>query len=71
MATLKDIDIRPEILKLVEERMALGAKKYGGPISIDDKRDFGLETLEELLDAIVYLTIKILQIRYKLNGKPK
>tara|TARA_R100000315_G_C5230484_1_gene141514 strand:- start:353 stop:562 length:210 start_codon:yes stop_codon:yes gene_type:complete len=65
------LDIRPEILKLVKERMALGAKKYGGPISINDKRDFGLETLEELLDAIVYLTIKILQIRNKLNDKKR
>jgi len=71
MATLKDIDIRDEILKLVKERMALGADRYGGPISISDKRDFGLEALEELLDAIVYITILTIQIRYKLNGKPK
>ena len=38
---------------------------------LNDKRDFGLETLEELLDAIVYLTIKILQIRNKLNDKKR
>ena len=58
------------MLKL-EERMELGAKKYGAPIPINDKRDFLEETLEEALDATIYLTAFLIQIKHGINNDKK
>ena len=47
--------INEEVIQLIKERLDAGAKKYGEEILIDDKREFVVETLEEILDACVYL----------------
>ena len=65
MATLKDIDIRQDLVKKIQERLLLGADRYGGPLPLNDGRNFREETLEELLDAIIYLTAYLIQITYK------
>jgi hypothetical protein len=45
-----------EILCRIAERLARGAKQYGG--DFDDKpRDWNAEALEEMLDCSVYLTM--------------
>ena len=57
--------INEEIVTLIQERLDVGAKKYGEEILVDDKRDFIIETLEELLDSCVYLACKIIQLKEK------
>ena len=52
-------------MELIKSRLAAGAKKYGEEILIDDKRDFVIETLEEMLDSCVYLACKIIQLKKK------
>ena len=65
MATLKDIDIRQDLVKKIQERLLLGADRYGGPLPLNDGRNFKQETLEELLDAIIYITAYLIQIIHK------
>ena len=55
--------INEEVLSLIKTRLDVGAKKYGEEILINDKREFIHETLEELLDACVYLSCKIIQLK--------
>tara|TARA_R110002020_G_scaffold230845_5_gene442003 strand:- start:823 stop:1035 length:213 start_codon:yes stop_codon:yes gene_type:complete len=68
---MDSLDIRKELINRVEERLRLGADKYGGPIPINDDRDFLEETLEEVLDAIIYLTAKLIQIKHGINNDKK
>lgn len=49
-----------ETIALLAERIEFGAGKYG-PIHVDSSRDWVKETREEVLDASVYLTWKIMQ----------
>lgn len=49
-----------ETIALLAERIEFGAGKYG-PIHVDSARDWVKETREEVLDASVYLTWKIMQ----------
>tara|TARA_R100000234_G_scaffold38018_1_gene22475 strand:+ start:9716 stop:9928 length:213 start_codon:yes stop_codon:yes gene_type:complete len=65
------LDIRKKIVSKIEERMELGAKRYGAPIPINDKRDFLEETLEEALDATIYLTAFLIQIKHGINNDKK
>ena len=44
-----------KILDLIQDRLELGAKKYGKPNMVSDGRDFVKESLEEILDCCVYV----------------
>ncbi len=59
--------INEEVMKKIKSRLDEGAKKYGEEILIDDDREFVNEALEELLDACVYISCKIIQIENKLK----
>lgn len=51
-----------EILTSIAERLAMGAKQYGG--DFDDKpREWVAEALAENLDGLVYLTMALHQVR--------
>ena len=50
-----------KIIKLISERIEKGKKEYADEINPHDGRDWELETLEELLDACVYLATAILK----------
>ena len=52
-----------KILELIEERLELGAKKYGKPNMTSDGRDFLQESLEEILDCCVYVCGKLIEIK--------
>ena len=52
-----------KIKKMINERIDIGAKKYGDHIDINDGRDWLKESLEELLDCIVYVVCEIMQIK--------
>ena len=55
------------ILKMIEKRLDIGAKKYKSDEPLDDGRDFIRETLEELLDACVYLSGELLKLSDKVD----
>ena len=54
-----------KILKLIEQRLLLGEKKYGHQNVANDGRDFIKESLEEALDCSVYLAAKLIEITNK------
>ena len=51
-----------KILKLIEQRLLLGEKKYGNENVTNDGRDFLKESLEEALDCCVYLAARLLEL---------
>ena len=54
-----------KILKLIEQRLLIGEKKYGHQNVINDGRDFIKESLEEALDCSVYLAARLLELDEK------
>lgn len=48
---------------MISDRLDLGQSKYKQDVPLDDDRDFVQETLEELLDACVYLSAQILRVK--------
>ena len=54
-----------EILKLIEQRLRIGEKKYGHQNVVNDGRDFLKESLEEALDCCVYLAARLLELDEK------
>tara|TARA_R100001244_G_C5141960_1_gene128052 strand:+ start:226 stop:597 length:372 start_codon:yes stop_codon:yes gene_type:complete len=56
-------DVYLEIIISIQKRLNAGAKKYGGEMRIDDKRDWLDEAIEEALDNCVYLTATMITIR--------
>ena len=54
-----------KILKLIEQRLLIGEKKYGHQNVINDGRDFLKESLEEALDCCVYLAARLLELDEK------
>ena len=54
-----------KILKLIEERLLIGERKYGHENVINDGRDFEREALEEALDCAVYLAAKLIELQDK------
>mgnify|MGYP003125780799 FL=1 len=61
--------INEEIQKRIQDRLDLGAKKYGDTISLDDKRDMIEEGLEECLDLSIYLSCELIKIQHKKHEK--
>ena len=54
-----------KIIKLVRERLEIGAKKYGHENVVSNDRDFIKEALEEVLDCMVYASCKLIEIKEK------
>ena len=52
-----------EILSMIKERLEKGKREYNEELDIHDGRDWVEEALEEVLDGLVYLTAKLLQIK--------
>ena len=62
---MKTKRINEEVLNLIKNRLDAGADKYGEEILVTDKRDFIVESLEEILDTCVYLACKLIQLNEK------
>ena len=60
-----------QILKLIEERLLIGEKKYGNENVTNDGRDFLKESLEEALDCSVYLAALLIEINSKKKRRNK
>ena len=54
-----------KVLQAVEERLNIGQVKYGQDIPVDDGRDWLQESIEEVLDTVVYLTNYLLILKEK------
>ena len=59
-----------KILKLIEQRLLIGERKYGHQNIINDGRNFLKESLEEALDCAVYLAALLIELDDK-NKKDK
>ena len=58
-------NMNERILKLIQERLEEGQRKYGHENVEHDGRDFTTEALEEALDCAVYLAAKLIEIQTK------
>tara|TARA_R100001594_G_scaffold87052_1_gene121454 strand:- start:12648 stop:12866 length:219 start_codon:yes stop_codon:yes gene_type:complete len=56
-----------KILTLIKERLDLGYKRYGKTADelIDTGRDFEQEALEEVLDCMVYVSARLIELQDK------
>ena len=52
-----------KIVELIEERLEKGKREYDEELNPFDGRDWIKETLEEVADALVYITAKLIQIK--------
>ena len=52
---------------MISDRLDLGQSKYNQDVPLEDGRDFVQETLEELLDACVYLSAQILRVKNRIK----
>ena len=52
-----------KILKLIQERLEEGERKYGHENVETDDRDFIVEALEEILDCSVYIAAKLIEVQ--------
>jgi hypothetical protein len=51
-----------KIIELIQQRLDIGKREYGEQLDVFDGGDWEKETLEELLDACVYLSSAILKL---------
>ena len=54
-----------KILELIQQRLDIGAVKYGEQVPIDGSRDNLKESIEEVLDLCVYLAGVMLELHEK------
>ena len=70
-------DDNNEIIQLIQDRMKVGVERYGHGMRVDDdttqydtEQDSWLEMcLQELLDAIVYVTAALIRTQRSTNNK--
>ena len=62
---LRKTGMNERILKLIQERLEEGERKYGHENVETDGRDFFVEALEEILDCSVYIAAKLVEIQAK------
>lgn len=58
-------ELNPNILRLIEARMAKGRKQYGHGLLRDSGYDWVQEALEEALDLSIYVAAKLVEIQDK------
>jgi hypothetical protein len=58
-------ELNPEILRLIESRMAKGRKQYGHGLLKNSGLDWVQEALEEALDLSIYVAAKLVEIQKK------
>ena len=52
-----------KIIILIEDRLEKGKREYEEELNPFDGRDWIVEALEEVADALVYITAKLIQIK--------
>jgi hypothetical protein len=56
-------EIKEIIMKSLDKRFEIGRKEYGHGVRVNDGHDWLDETLEEIMDSLVYVAAKIIQIK--------
>tara|TARA_X000001382_G_scaffold41997_1_gene28311 strand:+ start:15716 stop:15994 length:279 start_codon:yes stop_codon:yes gene_type:complete len=57
-----------KIIKLIEERIEIGKREYADQLDVNDGRDWVKESLEEMLDGMVYISAELLKIQQNRGG---
>lgn len=56
-------ELNPDILRLIESRMAKGRAQYGHGLKENSGYDWVQEALEEALDLSIYLSARLIEIK--------
>lgn len=67
----KKMNTNFKIVELIKKRLELGQQKYGKDMDPHDGRNFIQESLEELLDCVVYLTTEIIRLQEEIKENEK
>ncbi len=60
--------INDKIKQLISDRLDHGQKTYGQDLPMDDNRDLIEESLEEILDGMVYIAGQIIRLKESTNA---
>ena len=58
-------EIKQIIMGAINKRFDIGKKEYGHGVIVDDGHDWVEETMEEILDALIYSAAKIIELKKK------
>ena len=56
-------EIKEIIVNAIDKRFSIGRKEYGHGVIVEDGHNWLDETMEEILDALIYSAAKIIQIK--------
>ena len=60
--------INDKIKQLISDRLDHGQKTYGQDLHMDDDRDLIEDSLEEILDGMVYIAGQIIRLKESTNA---
>ncbi len=60
--------INNKIKQLISDRLDHGQETYGQDLPMDDNRDLIQESLEEILDGMVYIAGQIIRLKESSNA---
>jgi len=60
-------EIKKIIISRIDKRFEIGKKEYGQGVRVNDNYNWVNETMEEILDAMIYSAAKIIQLQ-RLNN---
>jgi hypothetical protein len=58
-------EIKQIIVNRINKRFEIGKKEYGHGVIVEDGHDWVEETMEEILDALIYSAAKIIELKKK------
>lgn len=58
-------EIKQIIMGAINKRFEIGKKEYGHGVIVDDGHNWVEETMEEILDALIYSAAKIIELKKK------
>jgi len=61
--------IKNIIMNAIDKRFLKGRLEYGQGVIVNDGHDWEEETMEEILDALIYSAAKIIQLKNKKSLK--
>jgi hypothetical protein len=56
-------EIKKLIMLAIDKRFELGRTNYGQGVRVNNSNDWVKETMEEILDAMIYSAAKIIQLQ--------
>lgn len=60
-------EIKQIIMGAINKRFEIGKKEYGHGVIVNDGHDWVEETMEEILDALIYSAAKIIELKKRIN----